>query len=155
MAQDNGVPTRTAYEVVYLTLTRNENTPIWLQPSSGINYRDSVSVLENTGFNTAIYNFQARDNDVVRHTQIINETHANLHLNFLNSIYKWLCYHLLWQAPGSSNISHPICQRLNMSPLDKHPDLQAMPFCDIPQFHPVNEYLALKEEITFLMNMKC
>ena len=65
MAQDNGVPVRTAYEVVYLSLTRNENVPVWLQPSSGSNFRDSVSVLENTGFNTVMYNFQARDNDVV------------------------------------------------------------------------------------------
>lgn len=95
MAQDNGVPTRTAYEVVYLTLTRNENTPIWLLPSSGINYRDSVSVLENTGFNTAIYNFQARDNDVVRHTQILNETLANLNFFFLHVFingYDTVCY---------------------------------------------------------------
>ena len=65
MASDNGVPAKTAYEVVILTLTRNENTPQWTRPSSQINYRDSTTVLETVGFNTNIYSFTAIDSDVV------------------------------------------------------------------------------------------
>ncbi|WAQ95445.1 FAT4-like protein [Mya arenaria] len=53
------------YTIVYFTLSRNENTPVWLQPTSSSSYRATTSVLENTNFNAAIYNFQARDNDVL------------------------------------------------------------------------------------------
>ncbi|WAQ96421.1 FAT4-like protein [Mya arenaria] len=63
-ASDNGNPACSTFEVVYFSLTLNENTPQWLQPSVSTNYQDTTSVLESVGFNTAIYTFQARDNDV-------------------------------------------------------------------------------------------
>ena len=65
MASDNGVPARTAFEIVTLTLDRNEFTPQWLTPNSNANFRATTSVLENVGFNTNIYNFQAADQDIV------------------------------------------------------------------------------------------
>jgi hypothetical protein len=72
MASDNGVPARTAYEVVVLTLSRNENTPQWTNPSNFGNYQATTSVLENVDFNTNIFTFGARDNDVVSNWFIFN-----------------------------------------------------------------------------------
>ena len=65
MASDNGTPARTAFEIVTLTLDRNEFTPQWITPSSNTNYRASTSVLETVGFNQNIFSFQATDQDVV------------------------------------------------------------------------------------------
>ncbi|XP_052799205.1 protocadherin Fat 4-like [Mya arenaria] len=64
-ASDNRNPACSMFEIVYFTLSRNENTPVWLQLISSSSYHASTSVLENTNFNAAIYNFQARDNDVL------------------------------------------------------------------------------------------
>ena len=63
MASDNGVPSLRTYEVVKLTVTRNENTPTWIQPNSNQQFRATTSVLETVGFNTNIYNLQAQDFD--------------------------------------------------------------------------------------------
>ena len=66
MASDNGTPARTAYEIVTLTLDRNEFTPQWITPNSNSNFRAATSVLETVGFNTNIFTFQATDQDIVR-----------------------------------------------------------------------------------------
>ena len=71
MASDNGVPARTAFEILTLSLDRNEFTPQWLTPNANANYRASTSVLENVGFNTNIFDFQAADQDIVSVKSII------------------------------------------------------------------------------------
>ena len=64
-ASDNGVPACMVYEVVYLTLSLNENTPVWLRPNANQQYRDTVQVLETVSFNSPIYTFSSSDNDIV------------------------------------------------------------------------------------------